>query len=83
MTAWTYYLHGGPEGEPRTLPGQPGTPGHVLSVERRTQPGTCDLYVLTNRSDTFMTCRYEWHCGGSPEEVMTAFAELARKATKR
>lgn len=83
MNVWTYFLHGGPEGEPRVIPEQPDTPGHLLSIERRTQTGTCDLYVLTSRSDVFMTCAYRWHCGGTPEEVMEAAAELAREATQR
>jgi hypothetical protein len=76
-TTYTYFLHGAPRGELRTVPGQPDKPAPVLSIERRTQAGMVDLYLLTSRSDTFGTANYKWHSGGTPEEVMATFAELA------
>jgi hypothetical protein len=83
MTTYSYFLHGGPQGEPRTLPGQEGDVPHVLTIERRTEPGTVDLYVRTNHSETFRTARFEWHSGGTPEDVMQTFANLAREAQQR
>lgn len=78
MNSFTYFLHGGPAGEPKTLREQQDDIAHVLTIERQTEPGTCDLYVLKSRSETFRTARYEWHTGGTPEAVMQEMAELGK-----
>lgn len=78
MSAYTYYLHGGPAGEPKVIPGQEDEPPHVLTIERTTKPGTVDLYIRTGMSATFLTAKFHWHSGGTPEDVMATFAELAQ-----
>jgi hypothetical protein len=80
---YTYYLHGGPRGELNVLRGQVDEPPHVLTIERKSETGVCDLYVLTNRSEAFGTCKYSWHMSGDPEGVMKEFAELAKAAAQR
>ena len=78
MKGYTYYLHDGPKGEPKVLPGQGDETPHMLTTERRTEPGTVDLYIRTGSSATFHTAQFHWHSSGTPEEVMAAVAELAK-----
>lgn len=78
----TYFLHGGPAGEPRTLRDQPDEPVHLLTIERVTEPGTVDGYVLETYSDTFNTASYQWFTGGTPEHVMTEAVALAGRIKK-
>lgn len=82
MSRYTYYLHGGPQGEPKVIRDQPDEPAQVLTIERQTETGVCDLYILTNRSAAFGTCAYQWHMSGDPEGVMKEFAELAKAAAQ-
>jgi hypothetical protein len=71
----TYFLHGGPKGEPKVLPGMSDDIAHVLQIERQAEAGVVDLYVLSNHSATFGTAAYRWDSSGTPEEVMATVAE--------
>lgn len=75
---YTYFLHDGPEGEPKVIHGMTGEVPHMLTNERTTEPGTVDLYIRTGMSATFQTARFHWHSGGTPEEVMQTFADLVQ-----
>lgn len=80
---YTYYLHDAPPGELKVLPNMEGEVPSHLTIERRTEPGTVDLYIRTGKSDTFRTARFHWHSGGTPEDVMKTFAELAKGGEPR
>ena len=79
--SWTYNLYGGPGaplGAMTVLKDE--EPGHILVIERRTEPGVCDGYFLRVQDHDTHTAIYDWTASGTAELVVPA---VIRQATQR